>query len=182
MKISEVLEKVDEWQPNVFSVEDKLGWCYEVTRDILQMCPKFLSYKGTVTADGGVFALPEGVQFSDVSEVYVNGVRQERLDERTYLDQSFKQGDEVYVVYRCVPPRYELDENGSVPEALETVCDAPFDSMYIDYVCAQAAFQQNDADEYNKFIASYNVKFTAMMNVTGANAPVTVRKNFVNYY
>lgn len=182
MKIARVIEKVDEWQPNVFSLEDKLMWCYEVTRDILNDNPKYGSVKKTVSLGGGIVPLPEGVSFSDVVCVYLNGKKTEILDERTYQDAHLKKGDEVYVVYRVYPSVYALGEDGSVPEDLETVCPPPFDSMYIDYVCAQIAFQQNDADEYNKFIAAFNTKFYGYKNFAGANSPISDGKSFVNYF
>ena len=182
MKIADVIDKADRWQPNVFDLKDKLDWCYEVTRDLMLDNPEFLSATKTVASDGGIVPLPEGVLYSDVEEVYVNGGRVERLDERTMEDAQLKRGDQVYVVYRYFPPVYALSDDGEVPEDLETVCGAPFDSMYIDYVCAQAAFQQNDAEEYNKFISAYNAKFYAYKNFCGANSPVSVRKGFVNYF
>ena len=166
MKIADVIDKADRWQPNVFDLKDKLDWCYEVTRDLMLDNPEFLSATKTVTSDGGIVPLPEGVLYSDVAEVYVNGARVERLDERTMEDAQLKRGDQVYVVYRYFPPVYALSDDGEVPEDLETVCGAPFD----------------DAEEYNKFISAYNAKFYAYKNFCGANSPVSVRKGFVNYF
>lgn len=37
-----------------------------------------------------------------------------------------------------------------------TVCEAPYDEMYIDYICAQICFYQRKADIYNQFISRYN--------------------------
>ena len=69
MKIADVIDKVDRWQPNVFDLKDKLDWCYEVTRDLMLDNPEFLSATKTVTSDGGIVPLPEGVLYSDVAEV-----------------------------------------------------------------------------------------------------------------
>ena len=186
MKIAKVIEKADKWQPNVFGLADKLDWCYEVTRDLLNDNPEFGSVLRTVSHDGAVVPLPEGVVFSDVSECFINGKRVERLDERTMQDADLKRGDSVYIVYRLHPSPYALekDENSNlvVPEELETIVSAPFDAMYIHYVCAQIAFWQNDADEYNKFISAYNTLFYAYKNICGAQSPIGVRKQFVNYF
>ena len=122
MKIADVIDKADRWQPNVFDLKDKLDWCYEVTRDLMLDNPEFLSATKTVASDGGIVPLPEGVLYSDVAEVYVNGARVERLDERTMEDAQLKRGDQVYVVYRYFPPVYALSDDGEVPEDLETVC------------------------------------------------------------
>lgn len=182
MKITKVLEKVDKWQPNIFDTEDKLQWCYEVTMDILTECPKYRSYAVKVTYDGSVLMLPEGVSFSQIARVYKNGILQEIRDERTLEDAVFKKGDTVYIVYRQYPEAYAPREGDEVPEELETVCGAPFDAMYIDYVCAQIAFQQNDLGDYDKFISSYNVRFEAYKRFYGSNSPVSDRKNFVHLY
>lgn len=182
MKLKDVIAKVDKWQPNVFDTQDKLDWCYELARDLWNTSPKILSYTGTVARDGGTVALPLGVKFSDCVEIYVNGKRKVKLDERTYEDLKLKKGDEVYVAYRYVPEPYQVDSEGEVPEELETVCDVPFASMYMDYVCAQIALQQNDAEEYNKYISVFNVKFSGFQNFVGANSPITAKKSFVNYF
>lgn len=182
MFIAKVLENVDAWQPNNFSVSDKLRWCYEVTADLLTECPVFRSCVVRVPYDGAVIPLPEGVVFSQVARVYVNGKMQEIRDERTFEDVTWKKGDEVYIAYRAVPEEYALDDTGAVPENLETVCPAPYDSMYMDYVCAQIALQQNDLNDYNKFINTFNVRFDAYKKFYGSNSPISDRKNFVNLY
>lgn len=38
----------------------------------------------------------------------------------------------------------------------KTVCDPPYDEMYIDYVCAQICFYQRKHDIYSQFISRYN--------------------------
>lgn len=37
-----------------------------------------------------------------------------------------------------------------------TICDPPYDEMYIDYICAQICFYQRKHDIYNQFISRYN--------------------------
>lgn len=182
MKIADVIRKVDEWQPNVFTFEEKLRWCYEVTADILADCPVYRSVTIEVSHDGATLPLPDGVSFSDIVRIYLNGKLQEIRDERTLPDAAPKKGDVVNVVYRDVPAEYSPDENGTVPEELETVCPAPFDAMYIDYVAAQIAFQQNDLDDYDKFISRYNTRFESYKKYFGSNSPVSDRKNFVHLY
>lgn len=182
MKIADVIRKVDEWQPNVFTLDEKLRWCYEVTADILADCPVYRSLTVDILYDGAAISLPDGVTFSHVARVYRNGKLQEIRDERTLEDASPKKGDVVNVVYRDVPAEYALDKDGNVPENLETVCPAPFDAMYLDYVSAQVAFQQNDLDDYNKFISRYNNRFLGYKKYFGSNSPVSDRKGFVNLY
>lgn len=181
MKLSKVIEKVDEWQPNVFSDEDKLYWCYECACNILNDCPVYDTHNVDVSADGMVIPMPLGVKLMDIAELYVNGRRMPITNATDYNDYTFRKGDKVVMVYRKYPKRYEL-EDGAVPEELETVCSVPFESMYIDYVCAQIAFQQNDAVEYNKFIGAFNDKLTAYKSFYGSNAPGNVARRFENWF
>ncbi len=181
MKIFKVIEKVDEWQPNVFSDEDKLSWCYECTCNILNECPVYGTHKVDVTDDGIVIPLPLGVRLIDIAELYVNGVRMPITNATDYNDYTFKKDDKAVLVYRKYPAEYELAD-GAVPEDIETVCGAPFESMYIDYVCSQIAFQQNDAVEYNKFIGAFNDKLAAYKAFYGSNAPSSVSRQFGNWF
>lgn len=182
MRIADVIEKVDNLQVNIFDVADKLRWCYEVTADILSDCPEYGSVTEKVLYDGAIVSLPDGVDFTDVARVYVNGVPRVLRDERTLHDTEFKKGDVVNVVYRVVPAEYVLGDSGEVPEEILTVCPAPWDAMYIDYVCAQMAYHQNDLSDYEKYIQTYNVRFESYKKWHGSNSPVSDRKNFVNLY
>lgn len=181
MKIAKVIEKVDGWQPNVFGVEDKLYWCYECTMNILNECPEYGTRKVKVTSEPMAVPLPVGAGLLDVEALYINGVRTALTDATDINDYSLRKGDEVVLVYRKYPARYEADGD-EVPDELETVCGAPFESMYIDFVCAQIAFQQNDAAEYNKFIGAFNDKFTAYKNHYGSNAPASAPRQFENWF
>lgn len=182
MKISKVIEKVDEWQPNVFSDEDKLYWCYECTCNILNECPVYATHEQDVVTDGMVIPLPLGVELFDVAELYVNGVRMPITNATDYNDYTFRKGDKAVLVYRKKTEAYQLGDDGTVPEDLKTVCPAPYESMYIDYVCAQVAFQQNDAVEYNKFIGSFNDKLNSYKSFYGSNAPANVSRQFKNWF
>lgn len=182
MKISKVIEKVDEWQPNVFSDEDKLYWCYECTCNILNECPVYGTYEVSVGSDQMVIPLPVGVKLIDIAELYVNGARMPITNATDYNDYTFRKGDKVAMVYRKYPEQYELTADGAVPEDIETVCGAPFEGMYIDYVCAQIAFQQNDAVEYNKFIGTFNDRLSSYKAFYGSNAPANVSRRFENWF
>lgn len=181
MKISKVIEKVDEWQPNVFSDEDKLYWCYECTCNILNECPEYRTCEIDVVNDAMVIPLPVGVKLIDIAELYVNGARAPITNATDYNDYTFQKGDKVVIVYCKYPERYELVDE-LIPEDIDTVCSSPFEGMYVDYVCAQIAFQQNDAVEYNKFIGAFNDKLAAYKAFYGSNAPSSVAKRFDNWF
>lgn len=42
-----------------------------------------------------------------------------------------------------------------------TVCDAPYDSMYTDYIIAKICMYQRDFETYNQFITSFNSRLEA---------------------
>lgn len=43
----------------------------------------------------------------------------------------------------------------------KTVCDAPFDGMYIDYIIAKINLYQRDGESYNRHIAAFNSRLAA---------------------
>lgn len=181
MKISKVIEKVDEWQPNVFSDEDKLDWCYECSCHILNDCPVYGTHKVVIAYDGMVVPMPLGVRLIDIAELYVNGKSMPITNATDYNDYTFKKGDKAVFVYRKYPKKYELVDD-VIPEDIKTVCNAPWESMYVDYVCAQIAFQQNDAEEYNKFIGAFNDKMSGYKSFYGSNSPASVPRKFKNWF
>ncbi len=180
MKIADVLKKVDEWLPNVFSLDDKLYWCYECTMHILNECPVYDTYHCIIGYDGMTVPLPIDVKLLDIAELFVNGAAVAVTNETDFNDYTFKKGDKVAIVYRRYPDEYEITD-GEFPD-VETVVGAPFESMYIDYVCAQIAYQQNDAAEYNKFIGGFNDKMSAYKSFYGSNAPSNAARQFKNWF
>lgn len=63
----------------------------------------------------------------------------------------------------------------------KTVCEAPWDEMYIDYICAQICFYQRDSAAYQQFITRYNERFEEYRNWVKAMSAApddTVFKNW----
>lgn len=160
MLIADVIKKVDDLYPNPYTPEEKLGWCYDVSRGIRDNIKKlYQEREQVIEAEGEQILLPAGVEFSDVDTVFVNGKRIRKVDARTYTGAGLKAGDVVRVVYKTFPDPYALID-GAVPEDYETEVSAPYDGLYVDYVCGQIAFYQNDLSDYNKFITMYNEKLS----------------------
>lgn len=63
-----------------------------------------------------------------------------------------------------------------------TVCDAPYDEMYIDYICAQICFFQRKHDVYQQFIARYNERMKEYGKFMKENAAVNDRTVFTNWW
>ena len=53
----------------------------------------------------------------------------------------------------------------------KTVCDAPFDSMYIDYVLSKIAMYQKDTNNYNMYTAQFNTKLVQYREWLAARMP-----------
>lgn len=64
----------------------------------------------------------------------------------------------------------------------KTVCEAPWDEMYIDYICAQVAFYQQDMDIYQHFISRYNERKEECRNRLKAYAPSPDNVVFRNWW
>lgn len=177
MKICEVIEKVNALYPNAYEADTKqmTDWCNELTAILCeQLVPAYESFVQTYS---GKIALPDGVAYEDVVKVYRNGEVLDKLDARTISGSSFKEGDKVIVVYRAKPT---LAETGDADA--ETVCAFPHDLMYVDYLCAQIAFYQNDLSDYNKFILSYNQRLKDFERTVVEKLPKQPDKVFTNLW
>lgn len=42
-----------------------------------------------------------------------------------------------------------------------TLCDAPFDSMYVDYILAKISLYQRDTEAYNRYMTAFNSRLSA---------------------
>jgi hypothetical protein len=63
-----------------------------------------------------------------------------------------------------------------------TLCEPPFDEMYIDYICAQIAFYQRKSDVYQQFIARYNTRFTELCKYMREYAAENDYTEFKNWW
>lgn len=183
MKISEVISKVNMLYPHAYDADTELmvSWCNEVTAVIKnRITPEF---KSCVQTYVGKLALPDGVSYGDVEKVYVNGVLLDRLDERTLGSSSLILGDRVKVVYKKKPVFASTDETSeSYYENVDTACRFPHDMMYVDFLCSQIAFYQNDLADYNKFISSYNQRLAEFEKEAVGKLPKQPEDRFKNLW
>lgn len=177
MKISEVIEKAVSLYPSAYDKDSVqlVSWCNEVTETLSEfLVPKYVSFVQTFQEK---IALPEGVSYEDVVKVYKNGEPLDRLDSRTFSRDTFSPGDKVTVVYR-EKPVLATAENTEV----DTICAAPHDNLYVDFLCAQIAFYQNDLADYNKFIGSYNQRLADYERVVTEKLPKQPENVFKNLW
>ncbi len=64
----------------------------------------------------------------------------------------------------------------------ETVCPAPYDAMYIHFLCAKANFYQRDFDAYNQETAIVNTLMDAYARELKNRAPVDNDGQFMNWW
>lgn len=63
----------------------------------------------------------------------------------------------------------------------KTVCDAPFDMMYVDYLLAQINKYQRDTSSYNQYITSFNSRLDAYRKWLAQRMPADDSK-FTNFW
>lgn len=182
MLIADVLERADDLYPNTYTTEEKVRWCYDVSCGIRDNIMKLYQVKVQfINQEGEQILMPEGVNFSDIDSVYINGVPVSKVDARSFSGGTLSPGDEVRVVYKILPEPYGIEEGALDPEA-RTEMEAPYDGLYVDYVCAQIAFYQNDLSDYNKFITMYNEKLSEFAAKYRQTAPVVERRGYQNLW
>ena len=73
---------------------------------------------------------------------------------------DIKQNDSKYLIYFSggnIQDTYETQDIHIKRIITEkTVCDAPYDGMYVDYILAKIAMYQHDFYTYNQFMTSFN--------------------------
>ncbi len=55
----------------------------------------------------------------------------------------------------------EVEDLSEYTSSDETLCDTPYDIMYIDYVIAKICLYQHDFNTYNQFISLFNTRLDA---------------------
>ncbi len=182
MLITEVLQQVDSLYPNTYTTEEKLRWCYDVSRGIRDNILKLYQMREQkIAVDGEQILLPEGVSFSDVDSVFVNGKKVQKVDARSFSGAGLSAGDLVKVIYKTLPEPFLL-EDGTCDPKRRTEVESPYDGLYVDYVCAQIAFYQNDLADYNKFITMYNEKLLDFAVRYRRTAPVVEGRGYQNLW
>ena len=182
MKISEVLQQADSLYPNPYTTEEKVRWCYDVSCGIRDNILKLYGEREQVIQNGEEqILLPEGVRFWDVDSVFINGKKVKKVDARSFSGRGLKAGDVVRVVYKTLPDPFVVTD-GVVDETCMTEVDAPYDGLYIDYVCAQIAFYQDDLSDHSKFITMYNEKLHDFAVKYRRTAPVIDGRGYQNLW
>lgn len=99
----------------------------------------------------------------DTAEVTIGG----KIAEINILDTGFDiSGEPGYTITVGGGELDGFDDGESVGTVLrvvtdKTLCSAPFDSMYVDYVLAKIGMYQRDYDMYSQFMTAFNSRLNA---------------------
>lgn len=84
MKILEVIDRVDALYPNTYTQSEKIRWCDEVNAVISrEMAEKYDMLECTARENEEI-VLPDGIDFDDIDSVYVDGIKLDKTDLRSY--------------------------------------------------------------------------------------------------
>lgn len=64
----------------------------------------------------------------------------------------------------------------------ETACPAPYDVMYVHFICAKVSYYQHDYETYNQNMALVNVQIDAFARHIKERAPIDNDGQFVNWW
>lgn len=84
MKILEVIDRVDSLYPNSYTIDEKLRWCDEVNAMISQEINEEYEALECDARENEEIALPDGIEFENIDCVYVDGLKLDKSDLRSY--------------------------------------------------------------------------------------------------
>ncbi len=120
------------------------------------------SYRGRVVVDNENSRLiinASGFIAGDSILVNINGV-----DAKLHIiDAEYEEDEVLLYVDRGSLDGLADDEDGKISRIVteKTVCDSPYDGMYVDYLIAKICMYQRDFSTYNQFMTSFNSRLDA---------------------
>lgn len=169
MLFSEILEHVRRLFPSQFSDDDINMWCGEVSAMIANEDMLVLKEK--------VVPMPENREIN-IPDVHRDSIRCVRADNEILCpcdalssDDTVRINGVAYILESLrFPETITVVYNAPVIDD-ETVCEAPYDSMYIDYVIAKLHLYQHDNDGYNRHITAFNSRLNSYKRVMASKLP-----------
>lgn len=157
-----IIDRLNAIKPSASAYSDpaKLSWINEVSADIWE---NILDYTNTVeiaTGSGGsTYALPEGVEFEDLRQVFINGDEYPRSSGYKTMGYT-RSGESTVKIYPPIEIGDTLDIQIHVPFAPHQMDDyvlveTPYDRMYMFFISAMIDYSREDFASYNNGIAMY---------------------------
>lgn len=155
---------------NPYSAALKLQWINEVEGSIWNDIYKYKTSIGILRLTGiAAYALPAGVDFNKITNVYVDGIEIKRID-ASFKDTTgyFRGSDGKINIYPL--PTANDDAAGLTVSYLTPVtkhtldsetpyAESPFDRMYYEYLCAKVDLFLKNYDDYTNSIAQFNTTY-----------------------
>ena len=168
--ISEVLERADALYVNQFSDSEKIGWLDELGAMLSEEYIKKYESFETKYSDSGI-TMPDGVEMSDIRRIYVRGIEIPKLSVlcepmKGYILPLARSGDDVVIVYQ---KKYE--PIGDTADT-KTLCDTPYDNMYIEWLLLKMCLYSRDSDGYNQHAQVFNNTLLSYRNVMKNGAEI----------
>lgn len=186
--IREVITRVDELRPNRFGDNLKIDWCWDVDAAVRNdLIPEYTVYPIQRIADQGAYDLPEGVSFSDIILVYIEGRPIDKIDVRSqnkpgyfYADskinlfpvphQSDQASGEIRIVAKSQLKKYtDLDQKLLLPDSQLKI--------YQWYLLAQIAYFSDDIEGYNNDMMQFNTAWDDYAKQLQRNKPASPLKS-----
>ena len=93
-------------------------------------------------------------------------------------------GDNEYYIEVTPSSVTDIPDGDGIIERIvteKTVCDAPYDGMYIDYILAKISMYQRDYKTYNQFMTAFNSRLDAYKRWL-VNVMPQAQRRFVNWW
>jgi len=142
--------------------------------------------KNTITMDYNCPFLPgDVVEITNGSNTYTVNILTRTADEDLIVDESIVVSDWNYILETAAGELNGISSGSYDMSRVitdRTMCSAPYDEMYIDYICAQICFYQRKHDVYQQHIARYNARMDEYMRFVRERAPMEDHTVFRNWW
>lgn len=198
MKISEIVQKADAMVSNIIGNDLKVDWINDLEHYIFGELYKDMRCDAQDVKYGQTAYDMNGYRFSDIKDVYVNGIRYAKMGANNYKTKRFSYYEKggslnIYpetssdvsgglkVFYLYCPDEKTVD-NMDANLGLTGIYDNHKD-MYLFYLIAQIAYAQKDYDEYNNHSLRFNREVLKFQTWASKTQPDTSTGNqFINLW
>ena len=167
MKISEIITRADGLKPNKYSATTKLEWINHVDGAVWDEIYKYTSFTDVSRQTGvSAYALPDGVNFEHVTNVYINGDDIYKISHRDFETTGYYRGTDGKLNIYPVPTEDDISPGLRVAYRLpfaphtaateDVFMPSPYDKAYDDYLMSMFYKFNEDMDGYSNYTAFYN--------------------------
>ena len=167
MKISEIIARADGLKPNKYTATTKLGWINHVDGMVWDEVYKHTGFIDVPRQAGiAAYALPEGVNFEQVTNVYIDGDDIYKISHRDFETTGYYRGTDGKLNIYPVPTEddvspklriaYRLPFTLHTADTEDVFIQSPYDKAYDDYLMAMFYKFNEDMDGYSDYVAFYN--------------------------